>query len=192
MQLSHSLPVFSTCLTPLMIFGLRGLKSQLNLVRVFHFKVFCYAPVTAIYNYVCSCILYTINHFFCFICTAVFDLPKVIAGPKKHIKTKLNDSISLQCQFRAPIVVTIVVWLKDNLPVKNTQHYNIITTTNPGVDDLIVSDLNINTITSKDEGTYSCYCYYNRTMVITSKYVISNEMSATIHLGKGMQNCRQL
>ena len=127
MQLSHSLPVFSTCLTPLMIFGLRGLKSQLNLVRVFHFKVFCYAPVTAIYNYVCSCILYTINHFFV-----------------------LFAQLCLTCRK------------------------------------LLLILININIITSKDEGTYSCYCYYNRTMVITSKYVISNEMSATIHLGKGM------
>ena len=116
--------------------------------------------------------------------TAVFDLPKAIAGPNKHIKTKLNDSISLQCQFRAPIEVTIVVWLKDNLSVKNTQHYNIITTTNPGVDDFIVSNLNINTITSEDEGTYTCYCYYNRTMVTTSKYVVSNEISTTVHLKK--------
>ena len=64
----------------------------------------------------------------------VFAPPKVTDGPNKHITTKPNDSISLQCQFRAPIGVTIVVWLKDNLPVKNTQHY-IITTTNPGVDD---------------------------------------------------------
>jgi len=67
--------------------------------------------------------------------------------------------------------VTVVVWLKNNnLPVKNTQHYNIITTTNPGVDDLIVPNLKINTITSEDEGNY-----YNRTMVTTSKYVVSNE-----------------
>ncbi|XP_065884426.1 hemicentin-1-like isoform X2 [Dysidea avara] len=115
---------------------------------------------------------------------SVFDLPKVTDAPNKHIKIKLNDSISLQCQFRAPIGVTIVVWLKDNLPVKNTQHYNIITTTNPGVDDLIVSNLNINTITSENEGTYTCYCYYNRTMVTTSKYVISNKVSTTLHFGK--------
>ncbi|XP_065884414.1 hemicentin-1-like isoform X2 [Dysidea avara] len=115
---------------------------------------------------------------------AVYAPPKVTDGPKKHIKTKLNDSISLQCQFRAPIRVTIVVWLKDNLPVKNTQHYNIITTTNPGVDDLIVSNLNINTITSEDEGTYTCYCYYNRTMVTSSKTVVSNKMSTTVHLRK--------
>ena len=118
----------------------------------------------------------------------MFDKPKVIVGPKKHIRTKLNDSISLQCQFRAPIEVTIVVWLKDNLPVKNTQHYNIITTTNPGVDDLIVSNLNINTITSEDEGTYTCYCYYNTTMVTTSKYVVSKEMSTIILLRKGKDN----
>ncbi|XP_065886340.1 titin-like isoform X2 [Dysidea avara] len=118
----------------------------------------------------------------------VFDLPKVTDDPKEHIKAKLNDSISLQCQFRAPIEVTIVVWLKDNLPVKNTQHYNIITTTNPGVDDLIVSNLNINTITSEDEGTYTCYCYYNRTMVTSSKNVISNKVSTTLHLRQGGHN----
>ena len=82
----------------------------------------------------------------------------------------------------------MVVWLKDNLPVKNTQHYNIITTTNPGEDDLIVSNLNINTITSEDEGTYTCYCYYNRTMVTSNKYVVSNEVFTTLHFGKGLDN----
>ena len=132
------------------------------------------------------------NQPFVFTHTAVFDQPKITDAPNKHIKTKLNDSISLQCQFRAPIGVTIVVWLKDNLPVKNTQHYNIITTTNPGVDDLIVSNLNIATITSEDEGTYTCYCYYNRTMVTSSKTVVSNKMSTTVHLRKGMQRCRQV
>ena len=114
----------------------------------------------------------------------MLDIPRVVAGPKNHIKAKLNDTIPLQCQFRAAVEVTIVVWLKDNLPVKNTQHYNIITTTNPGVKDLIVSNLNIHTITSEDEGTYVCYCYYNRTMVTSSKYVVSNEMSATLHVEK--------
>ena len=110
----------------------------------------------------------------------MFDLPKVIAGSNNHINTKLNDTISLQCQFRAPFEVTIVVWLKDNLPVKNTQHYNIITTTNPGVDDFIVSNLNINTITSEDEGTYTCYCYYNKTMVTTSKTVLSGNVKYVV------------
>ena len=114
----------------------------------------------------------------------MLDTPRVISGPKKHIKAKLNDTISLQCQFRAAFDVTIVVWLKDNLPVKNTQHYNIITTNNPGVEDLIVSNLNINSITSEDEGTYVCYCYYNRSMVTSSKYVVSDEMSATVRVRK--------
>ena len=154
--------------------------------KVFHFKAFYYAPVVVYQLYLLYEAIYLCNKPIpCFIHTAVFNTPKVIAGPNKHIKIKLNDSISLQCQFRAPFEVTIVVWLKDNLPVKNTQHYNIITTTNPGVDDLIVSNLNINTITSEDEGIYTCYCYYNRTVVTTSKYVVSNEMSTIIHLRKG-------
>ena len=132
---------------------------------MFHFKAFYYAPVVVYQLYLLYEAIYLCNKPIpCFIHTAVFNTPKVIAGPNKHIKTKLNDSISLQCQFRAPFEVTIVVWLKDNLPVKNTQHYNI---------------------TSEDEGIYTCYCYYNRTVVTTSKYVVSNEMSTTLHLRKG-------
>ena len=127
-----------------------------------------------------------INNYLTILHTAVLDIPRVIAGPKKHIKAKLNDTISLQCQFRAAVEVTIVVWLKDNLPVKNAQHYNIITTTNPGVEDLTVSNLNINSITSEDEGTYVCYCYYNRSMVTSSKPVVSNEMSATVRVSTGI------
>ena len=116
----------------------------------------------------------------------MLDIPRVISGLQKHIKVKFNDTVSLQCQFRAAVEVTIVVWLKDNLPVKNTQHYNIITATNPGVEDLIVSNLNINSITSEDEGTYVCYCYYNRSMVTSSKPVVSNEMSTTVHVSTGI------
>ena len=112
----------------------------------------------------------------------MLDIPRVISGPKDHTKAKLNDTISLQCQFRAAFEVTIVVWLKDNFQVKNTQHYNIITTTNPGVEDLIVSNLIINSITSEDEGNYVCYCYYNRTVVSSSKPVVSNEVSTTVHV----------
>jgi len=117
--------------------------------------------------------------------TGVFDVPKVINSSSNYVLAKINQKATLQCQFRAPIEVTVVVWLKDNLPVKNTQHYNIITATNPGVDDLIVSNLNINSITSKDEGIYSCYCYYNTTMVITSKRIISDRALFNVSVDKG-------
>ena len=78
----------------------------------------------------------------------MLDTPRVIAGPQKYIKAKLNDTISLQCQFRTPFEVTIVVWLKDNLPVKNTQNYNIITTTDPGVEGRVQTKIVLSTMPS--------------------------------------------
>jgi len=96
------------------------------------------------------------------------------------IYAELNDSTFLQCRVQAPIGVTIIVWLKDDIPVKNTEHYTIITTTNPPRDNYIVSNLYINSVTKKDEGIYACYCYYNTTMVTSRRPIISRHLKYTL------------
>ena len=97
---------------------------------------------------------------------------------------KLNDTISLQCQFRAAVEVTIVVWLKDNILINDTKHYKILTDTNPGQDNLIISNLYINGATTEDQGVYECYCYYSR-MVISSKQIISDHATFNVSIKKG-------
>jgi len=98
------------------------------------------------------------------------------------IKADINDTAILQCQFNAPTIkdVTIVVWTKDEMAINSSDHYNIRTFTKPAIDDLIISDLTINNITATDQGKYSCYCYYNRELVMSSKPVVSEQRSFRI------------
>ena len=111
-----------------------------------------------------------------FLVTVAYEKPNILKDDNKHFKVKLNETVTFQCKIQAPTMdgVTIVVWLKNNWPIQDTEHYKINTTTNPGVEDLIISDLSINAFTGHDQGIYTCYCYYNRTMVTTSKPVLSN------------------
>jgi len=116
----------------------------------------------------------------------VFDYPTVTKTSDRNIKVHINDTATLQCQFSASSMkdVTIVVWTKDELAINSSDHYNIRTFTKPAIDDLIISDLTINNITAADQGKYSCYCYYNRELVMSSKPVISNQQYFKIHFKK--------
>ncbi|XP_065884965.1 uncharacterized protein [Dysidea avara] len=113
----------------------------------------------------------------------VFDVPTVVKTSDHNIKAHINDSKTLQCQFNAPTMndVTIVVWTKNDMAINSSDHYRIKTFTKPGIENLIVSDLTINNITAADQGKFSCYCYYNRALVTSSKSVVSEEQSFTIY-----------
>jgi len=88
--------------------------------------------------------------------TAVFDIPTVAKSSDNKIKAIINDSTTLQCQFNAPTMkdITVVVWTKDEMAINSSDHYTIITSPKPGHDNLIVSQLTINSITSPDQGNY--------------------------------------
>ena len=113
----------------------------------------------------------------------MFDVPTVVKTSDHNIKAHINDSKTLQCQFNAPTMndVTIVVWTKNDMAINSSDHYRIKTFTKPGIENLIVSDLTINNITAADQGKFSCYCYYNRALVTSSKSVVSEEQSFTIY-----------
>ena len=116
--------------------------------------------------------------------TGVFDFPKLINSSGYYVLAEINDTISLQCQFRAAVEVTVVVWLKDNIPINNTDHHKTIATTNPGVSNLIISNLYINGATTKDQGVYRCYCYYSDSVVSTNQ-IISDYASFNVSIKKG-------
>ena len=113
----------------------------------------------------------------------VFDTPTVAKTSKRNIKAHINDSKTLQCQFNAPTMkdVTVIVWTKDDMAINSSDHYRIRTFTKPGIDDLIVSEITINNIAASDQGKYSCYCYYNRDLVTSSKPVVSEQQSFRIY-----------
>ena len=123
----------------------------------------------------------------------VYDLPKVTVGPK-DVTAKLSQSVQFACEFKAPTRtdVSIVVWLKDDFyEVKSSSHYNItvhlsVTVSAMGAqdNDHFVSTLNILNISDEDEGKYTCYCYYNTSLVTSTKhqYITSNLKSAKLSI----------
>ena len=72
---------------------------------------------------------------------------------------------------------TIVVWLKDKIEI--TGHDN---ETKPvkGVDNELMSILNIKHFSHDDQGDYTCYCYYNKSIVTSHNIVTSDQ--ATLHV----------
>jgi len=125
-------------------------------------------------------------HLFLFVLLVVFDFPTVTKTSDHNIKAHINDSKTLQCQFSASTMkdVTIVVWTKDDVAINNSDHYRIRTFTKPAIDGLIISELSIDNITAADQGKYSCYCYYNRELVMSSKPVFSNQKSFRVYFKK--------
>jgi len=113
----------------------------------------------------------------------VFHNPTVANSSDCNIKAQMNDNKTLQCQFNASTMkdVTIVVWIKGDTVIINSDHYKITTFTKPAIEDLIISELTINNITAADQGKYSCYCYYNRELVMTNKPVKSEQRSFTVY-----------
>ena len=104
----------------------------------------------------------------------ILKLPRIIYGP---IELRLR---MLQCQFNASTLqgVTVAVWKKNNMELHNSSDYIIIQNSNPVLEDVVTSALTINS--SDYHGIYSCYCYYNSSLVKSSKPITSNEESITL------------
>ncbi|XP_065884041.1 uncharacterized protein [Dysidea avara] len=113
----------------------------------------------------------------------VFDFPTVVKTSDRNIKAHINDSKTLQCQFSASTVkdVTIVVWTKDEVAISSSDHYEIRAFTKPAIEDLIISELTVNNINATDKGRYTCYCYYNGELVVSSKPVVSEQRSFRLY-----------
>ena len=120
--------------------------------------------------------------------TVVYALPEVTTGPE-DVTPKTSQNVRFTCEFKAPTQagVSIVVWLKDDFAViHSSSHYKISVNTIGENTDHFISTLSILSVTDEDEGKYTCYCYYNTTMVISTKhqYVRSGLASANLHIKK--------
>ena len=104
----------------------------------------------------------------------VLQLPRIIKGP---IELEGHRPRMLQCQFNASTLqgITVVVWKKNNIELQNSSHYIIAQSSNLELEDLVISTLTINS--SDYYGNYSCYCYYNSSLVQSTKPITSNEAS---------------
>jgi len=121
----------------------------------------------------------------------VFDTPTIINAGQYRINVNVGDEVTLQCHFNAPTMkdVTIVVWMKDDQPINNSEHYSIATSPVPEILDRIESNFTISNITTEELGAcYSCHCKYNTSLVTSNKTIVSEERSFVLKL-KGKCLC---
>ena len=116
----------------------------------------------------------------------MFTIPKIINSTASEVCATLNESIKIYYTFNASTVdgATIVVWLKDHSVISGYDNE-----TRPVEDNVMLSILNIESVTHEDQGEYTCYCYYNQNMVTSDNLVISDQATVNVHIdcasGKG-------
>ena len=105
--------------------------------------------------------------------TAVVTSPKIINSSDSEVCVPINDSVKIYCTFSASTMdgATIVVWLKDHLVISG---YDNETRPVRGEDNIIISILNIKNFTHEDRREYTCYCYYNQSIVTSDELVTSD------------------
>ena len=110
----------------------------------------------------------------------MFTAPKIINSSASEVCATLNDSVKIYCTFNASTIhrATIVVWLKDHTVISGYDNE-----TNPvgGKDNVLSSVLYMKRFTHEDQGEYSCYCYYNQSIVTSTKPVTSDHATVNIH-----------
>ena len=109
----------------------------------------------------------------------MLTIPKIISSSSNEVCATVNDSVSLHCTFNTATMegVTIVVWLKDQSEITG---YDNETRPVQGEDDVLVSILNMKKFRLKDQGEYTCYCYYNQSMVTSDKPVKSDNTTFNV------------
>jgi len=75
--------------------------------------------------------------------------------------------------------------LNDKLLTQNTSHYTLIT--EYGIDDLdqVRSTLIISNAVSDINGTYTCWCEYNQSMIYNNEVFRSSSASVCLRVGAG-------
>ena len=109
----------------------------------------------------------------------MFNTPKVISSDSEVCVAE-NDSVSLHCTFNAATTdgTTVVVWLKDN---SNISGYENDTGPVQGKNNELISILYIRNFTHEDQGAYTCYCYYNKSVVTSHEVVTSDEATVAVY-----------
>ena len=114
----------------------------------------------------------------------MFAQPSLITPPA-NLTTKVHTNAEFQCEFRASTYtmepLTIIKWFKDKHVITNTTKYQVIQQPDPQEANTIFSILNILNVSRKDEGNYSCYCYYNET--ILDEFHINTPLNTNEGLG---------
>jgi len=102
-------------------------------------------------------------------------------SPHKH------DRAQFTCKFVASSLdhFTQAAWTRNDDPTKIPSNAILANQTSPGNDTLFVYSLVIPKVSKSDEGTYSCYAYYNQTILSSmgiDHAIESDHMSADLKI----------
>ena len=101
--------------------------------------------------------------------------------PPTNLTAKIHTTVQFQCHFKASTIkyLTATEWFKDEdiTPITNTSKHQIIQVSDPEKDNTIFSELSISNVSGSDQGNYSCYCYYNETVL--NEYYINTAVHTT-------------
>ncbi|XP_065920649.1 uncharacterized protein [Dysidea avara] len=117
----------------------------------------------------------------------IYVQPKLIAAPT-NVTIKKNNVAHFKCQCNSSTLqyFTLFKWLRDSNTIANDNNkYQISGGPVSHQVNMVYSELSILNVTEDDEGSYSCYCYYNQTMlsrIHISKQFKSNTRSAVLTL----------
>ena len=106
----------------------------------------------------------------------VIQRPRLTIGPANATGVKERDSVHFNCHFNGSLMPYLALcgWLKDGNDVTNGDKSP---STVPGSKNHLICGFIIDSASAADEGTYSCYCYYNKSFskqlhfeTVTSQY----------------------
>ena len=92
----------------------------------------------------------------------------------------INDNVSLHCTFNTATMegATIVVWLKDQSEITG---YDNETKGVPKEDNVLLSTLYIKSFSHDDQGNYTCYCYYNKSIVMSDNTITCDRATVYVY-----------
>ena len=111
---------------------------------------------------------------------AVLVRPTLSMAPT-NITVKQNQIAHFRCDFAASTqeYLTIIEWVKDDFIIANTSSKYLVTIETEALQtNVIISELRILNVMKSDEGIYTCYCHYNKT--ILDRFLIKSNMSTTV------------
>jgi len=115
---------------------------------------------------------------------AVYPRPTIEKGPDSKTVNK-HDPVQFICEIVASSLehFTRAVWWKDGSPTRLPANSNITLQASASNDSLFIYSLVIPEVSKSDKGVYSCYAYYNQTILNSmgiDHAIESNHLSADL------------
>ena len=126
----------------------------------------------------------------------VYNIPTIIGVPGKECRDlTTGHSATFTCTYNASSdpTITITMWSVNGvLLTHNTSHYTMITEYDVDQLDQVKSMLIISNVNHGINGTYTCWCEYNKSLIYGNEVFRSNPASVCLRVATGIDQCIKL